>query len=353
MRVFHFTSIFLLLFFVLPFNVMAERYAAVICGSGGTNEFVEKFIDWGSRLQTSLIHDLSFAEDQVQLFCADVEHATNIQAEYCNFRALENYFHSLQTVVTEDDELYLFFIGHGSYTSGEIMFHLPGEDLTATGLNVWLQEINAKHIVIVNGSSSSAGFINFLSGENRIICTSTKNVSETNAPEYFEFLIQALQDGSADLNRDERISMYELAQQTAQLTQDWYDKNEYIASEHSLLDDNGDGLGTRLIPEDAGERRSPASPQKLDTPQDGSLAQQVFLKEFQFPKDAPTELIEEYLSSLDQIQLLKQTKQNYIVSDYYRRMESLLIQAATLHKEIRSYDSFTGLMQSIKQSVKP
>jgi hypothetical protein len=346
-------NIFVTLCLWLPYEAMAERYAAVICGSGGTVEFIEKFNDWGNRLHTTLIHDLSFPEDNVHLFSADVADATTIQAEPCNLAVLKFYFASLKPVMTAEDDLYLFFIGHGSYTANEIMFHLPGDDLSATALHEWLQEISANHLVIVNGSASSAGFINFLSGEKRIILSSTKNVSESNAPEYFEFLIKSLQDGSADLNRDERITVYELANQTAQLTQTWYDQNEYIATEHSLLDDNGDGLGTRLLPEDGNEQRKSSQQQTKETPQDGGLAQQVFIKDFQFPENAPDELIAQYLSALDHIQSCKLMKNDLERKEYYRQLESHLIQAASLHQKIISFDSFSGLMQSIQQAIKP
>lgn len=334
----------------LPTMVFAERYAAVFCGSGGTVEFIDKFNDWGNRLHSVLIDDLSFDREKVRFFSADVDQATAIKADYCSLNAVKNYFSSLQETVTSNDELFLFFIGHGSYTAQDIMFHLPGDDIPASELNGWLDEISAKHMVIVNGSSSSAGFINFLSQENRIICTSTKNVSETNAPEYFEFLIQSLKDGSADVNRDERITVFELANQTAQLTQAWYDQNEYIASEHSLIDDNGDGLGTRLIPEDGTTEHQRKS---NTTPQDGELANQVFIKDFQFPENAPKELIDQYLASLNQVAELKHKKKEMDSADYFQQLESYLIQAASIHQSIRSYQTSDHKLQSGTEEIEP
>lgn len=334
---------------ILPTMVFAERYAAVICGSGGTAEFIDKFNDWGNRLHAVLINDLSFDYGKVQFFSADVDQATSIKADYCSLNAVKNYFSSLQEIVTSNDDLYLFFIGHGSYTAQDIMFHLPGDDISATELNIWLDEIPAKHMVIVNGSSSSAGFINFLSRDNRIICTSTKNVSEINAPEYFEFLIQSLKDGSADVNRDERITVFELANQTAQLTQAWYDQNEYIASEHSLIDDNGDGLGTRLIPEEGTSNQR----NQKQTPQDGELANQVFIKDFQFPENAPKELIDQYLASLNQVAELKHKKAEMDINDYFQQLESNLIQAASIHQTIRSYQNLVPNLPTNYETTTP
>lgn len=335
-----YSSLLLLLLMCLLSNTShADRYAAVICGSGGTDEFIDKFNDWGKRLSTLLVDDLGFQPEHVSFFSADIIDATDITPLPCTVESLCGYIHDLTSTFTSEDDVFLFFIGHGSFTGNQVTLHLPGDDLTATQFNEWLVDFPAQKIVIVNGSSSSAGFINHLSHQDRIICTSTKNVNETNAPEYIEFMIQAMQDGSADLNRDERITLYELCYQTAMLTQAWYDQNNYIATEHSLIDDNGDGLGTRLLPEDVSEQRANRGAKSTSHAQDGSTAKEFFIKDYQFPKDAPQELIGQYLMALDSIAILKNKKMDMEVSAYYQELEAQLIKAASLHHQIKSYHS--------------
>lgn len=331
--------LFLLAFCSMPISSHAERYAAVICGSGGTDEFIEKFSNWGKRLSTLLVKDLGFQSEHVSFFSADITDATDINALPCTVDTLCGYIKDLTATITNQDDLFLFFIGHGSYTENQITIHLPGDDVSAAQLNEWLIDLPANKIVVVNSSSSSAGFINHLSHPNRIICTSTKNVNETNAPEYMEFMIQALQDGSADLNRDERITVYELCYQTAMLTQAWYDQNNYISTEHSLIDDNGDGLGTRLLPEDSAELRNSQTQKTITQVQDGDNAKTFFIKDFQFPIDAPQDLIDRYLSALDHIADFKKKKMELELTSYYQELESLLIHAASLHHQIKSYQN--------------
>lgn len=112
-----------------------------------------------------------------------------------------------------------------------------------------------------------------------MVCAASKSVDEKNATEFMEYFIQAIEDGSADQDRDERISLLEACRQAAALTDAYYMGRGLIATEHALIDDNGDGQGTRL----AGDLQSGAA---AETPaadtndrRDGALAEQCFLKE--------------------------------------------------------------------------
>lgn len=333
-RVFSFYIWFsMLLLSSLP--TFAEKHAIVICGSGGTVDYIEKFNDWGQRLTTALKEDLGFNESNVTFFSADIADSTDVGAIHCDADILEFHFNLILDEFSSSDDLYLFMIGHGSFINNAVSFHLPGDNLTASKMNEWFSELNYKHLILVNGSSSSAGFINKLSGEGRVICTSTKNVTENNAPEFMEHFIQAITDGSADINRDERITVFEVCSQAAVLTQAWYDQEGYIATEHALIDDNGDGLGTRLIPEVVVEEEKDTIIQNQNL--DGKKADSIYFKDYQFPESAPKDKINEYISILEEIRAYTSKKDELDRNIYYQQLESKLIKAASLHHFIRSF----------------
>lgn len=313
-------------------EVRADSYHVILCGSGGESEFADKFYNWGTRLEDAIIGRLEVAESNVFL----LTEAQNGDTETLVTTSLE----SIQTVLeivqeqsTSDDEVYIYLIGHGSYFNSIPRFHIPGPDLIAEQFGGLIEDIEARRMVIVNGASCSAAFINTLSGPNRIICTATKSATEYNATEFMAFWVEALEDGSADRDRDERISLYELCQQAAELTDAWYIGNGYISTEHALLDDNGDGLGTRLTWDMVAEF-DPNDPKNTDL--DGALARSCYLKNYSFPEGASQEWIDEYVEALDCVAELKKRKHELESDEYYVELERLFLDAARANKKIRA-----------------
>ncbi|MDP8243966.1 MAG: hypothetical protein P9L94_07785 [Candidatus Hinthialibacter antarcticus] len=311
-----------LIFICLIDHADANQAALIICGSGGEAEFEERFADWGKRLQSAFVEQFGFEPDQVALLTERPEDPGAIS----NLINIEREIQKLAAPQMKREAVWIFLIGHGSFFAQQAKFHVPGMDLTAEQLNEWLREINAQHLVVLNASSSSAGFINALSGPGRIICTATKSVSEKNATGYMRFFLEGIESGGADRNFDERISFLEAASRASELTQAWYDSEGLIATEHSLLDDNGDQLGSRL-PIEALDSRD----------QDGNVAATRFLKEFSFPDDAPNEWVQNYQATMAEIFALKSQKEAYGAEAYYAKLEQLFIHAATINRQIRQY----------------
>ena len=200
--------------------------------------------------------------------------------------------------------------------------NIPGPDLDAETLGGLLDAAPAKRHILVNAASASAGFINALSGKNRIVCAATKSTEERNATEFMQYFLQGLEDGSADRDRDERISLLELCTQASALTAAWYTSEGLISTEHALLDDNGDGLGTRL-------------PIEPGANADGANARTCYVKDYTFPPSVSAELIAEYKSSLAAVEALTAKKAEMDAPAYYAELERLLVKAARANCEIR------------------
>lgn len=159
----------------------AETYAVIIAGSGGTKEYKDQFHTWATGLRTALVDVGECDPDGVRLLVEEPEPsaAPGVQAALDPIRAV---FEELAGTVKPEDELWVFLIGHGSYLNGVSKFNLPGPDLTAAALDEMLEGCAVSRVVVVNGASSSAGFINVLSKPGRVIVTATKSVEEKNAP---------------------------------------------------------------------------------------------------------------------------------------------------------------------------
>jgi hypothetical protein len=315
----------------------ADSRHIIICGSGGDETYRSKFASWGPRLRRALVDRMGQSSESVVLLMEATED-TSAPARLCDLETIRSVLKEAAGRLTADDDLFLYFIGHGSHWRGVSRFHIPGPDLTSTETAQLLGAVRARRIVVINAASSSAGFINALSRPGRVICTATRSVEERNATEFIEHFIQALEDGSADQNRDERVSVLEACRQAAALTDAAYLGRGLIATEHALLDDNGDGQGVRL----AGDAQSDAPDDDSSTGPlraDGGLARECFLKDFTFAPAVPRELVDRYRSLLTRIDDLKRRKAAMDADGYYAALEPLLIEAARTHREIRRIEN--------------
>lgn len=317
---------------VLGLCVSVRATDIVISGSGGTEAYHERFRDWSSRLYRLLVEELGHSPEKVLLFQQEPS-ASGLPGQASQLENLRRAFARLTDTHSEREDLFLYLIGHGSYLRERSRFQIPGRDLTAAELADLLDGLPARHVVVIQAASASAAFINALSKKNRIICTATKSVSEQNATEFMEFFLQGLEDGSADRNRDERISVWEACEQAASLTESWYLGQGLIPTEHAILDDNGDDRGTRLLLVETG------APHARDDPEgevDGALARTLYLKDLVFPDRVPRELVSRYLALIEEVERLKARKSNLAVALYYQQLESRLVAAARLRQRIRN-----------------
>src|SRR6185437_2135166 len=139
--------------------------------------------------------------------------------------------------------LYVFLIGHGSYDGRESKFNLVGPDLSASEYNTMLSALPTRRVVVFNMSSASGEFVKSLSAKGRIIVTATRSGQETNATRFPGFFINALNASDADTDQDGHVSVLEAFVYANRLTADFYARAGRLATEHALLEDNGDGVG--------------------------------------------------------------------------------------------------------------
>ena len=318
-------------------TAQAERSALILCGAGDKAEYQKQFRDWGTRLDHALVHVLGFSESSVTLLMEPLDTPMPPRAQKIQLDAIRDAFGEVAKRNGPNDDFFLFLIGHGSFQNNVSKLIIPGPDLSAENLGKLLDTVPAQRQVIIDSTSSSAGFINALSGKGRIICTATKSAEERNATQFMEYFLQAIEEGSADQDRDERISVLEACQQAAVLTQAAYTGEGVIATEHAILDDNGDGLGSRL-PIGGNEGEASARPASGgDAHIDGAIAAKVYLRDFAFPPAAPPELIKRYRDALAAIEALKSKKTTMDSEAYYGQLEKLFIKAAKINRDIRAF----------------
>lgn len=140
-------------------------------------------------------------------------------------------------------ELWLVLVGHGTFDGREAKFNLRGPDVSAAELADWLKPFR-RPLAVIDTASSSAPFLAKLAAPGRVIVTATRSGYEQNYARFGKFLAEALPDVASDLDKDGQISLLEAFLSASHRTSEFYKTAGRLATEHALIDDNGDGLGT-------------------------------------------------------------------------------------------------------------
>jgi hypothetical protein len=226
-----------------------------------------------------------------------------------------------------EEALWIVFNGHGTWDGKQARFNLRGPDVSADELADWMKPVK-RPAVIINNASSSAPVLAKLTAPGRIVITATRSGSEQNFARFGGYMAASLQDAAADLDTDGAVSVLEAFLTASRRTMEFYKTENRLATEHALIDDNGDGLGT---PAEwfRGLRAVKKSDKGAAT--DGAAARYFYLIPPAQEKSWTAELLKERDSLEARIAALRESKEAMKEDDYYAKLEPLLLELATLH----------------------
>jgi hypothetical protein len=240
----------------------AATHLLVISGLGGEESYSTQFHDWSISLVTSAIAS-GLAESDVVYLAEDPARDPDRIDGASRKETIEATLQKLGAAAGNDGELWLVLFGHGSARGDETTVNLPGPDLSGAELAAILDRLPVKKIVVANASSASADFVRDLSAPGRAIVTATRTASERHAPTFGGFFSEGFADNRADVDKDERVSLLEAFDYARLAVARSFESDGRMATEHPLLDDNGDRNGS-LEPKAVGET-------------DGLVASRLFL----------------------------------------------------------------------------
>lgn len=214
-----------------PVDASRDVKVLMVLGAPGTEDYGKLFdaqvAAWEAACSKAAIQLKIIGRDDAE------DHAAQVEA------ALR------QAAAQSTGQLWLVMIGHGTFDGREAKFNLKGPDVTARQMGDWLRPLK-QELVLIQTASASGGFIQTLSGKNRTLVTATKSADEifyTRFGEHFAPAITGLPE--ADLDHDKQVSVLEAFLFATKKTGEFYETEGRLATEHALLDDNGDGVGTR------------------------------------------------------------------------------------------------------------
>jgi hypothetical protein len=291
----------------------------VAVGQPGEETYEEQFAEWADRWKSAAeVGDARF----IGIGREDSSETDETDREIL-FRHLDEFAQS------PPETLWIVFIGHGTFDGKKAKFNLRGPDVTATELAERLQPLSCR-IAVINCASASGPFVNRLSSPNRVIVTATQSGFEYNFARFGDYLSQAILDPSADLDKDGQTSLLEAWLAAAAGVREFYERESRLATEHALLDDNGDGKGT---PADWFRGIHLIKSPKDNTLPDGTFANQFVLVPRGEEAELPPELREQRDELERELALLRGEKDKLSEEDYTQKLESILVPLARLYRE--------------------
>jgi hypothetical protein len=312
--------LFFLLIFLFPNSSPAQtneqRTLILVVGAAGEPEYGRQFSAWADLWKQAA------AKGGLQSSVIGVD--TNNP---------ENDLTRLLTVLTNEiakpeGELWLVFIGHGTYDGRSAKFNLCGPDISADDLASALKPCR-RSLIVINCASASGPFLSALSGPGRVIITATRSGNELNAARFGGYFAKAVADPAADLDKDGQTSLLEVYLFASRQTAQFYQEAGQLATEHALLDDNGDGLGT---PADWFRGVRAVKTAAAGKSVDGVQANQRHLVR----SDSEKKLSPEARGRRDQLEKelsdLRSRKGTMEENEYFRQAESLLLEMAKIYQ---------------------
>lgn len=297
-----------------------SKYAVILTGPTVGAESESQFRQWSFSLHDILVRDYGYTSERISLLYADGDRSIaggeRIDGA-CDRNGIESALADLAARVQTGDQVILYLMGHGNGAGEEAKFNIVGPDITGVEFAGMLDHFSQQDVVIINTTSASYGFSSMLSGEGRVVISSTRSPSEKFDPVFSRYFIEALDNRSGDQDKNNRVSMLEAFEYARARVEQWYEEQGRLASEHAGLDDNGDAMFALDPRADAG---------------DGRLAEIAYIDTLE---DDTAGLGEEALALKAKMQelersifILRGRKADFLAADYWQRMEELLVQLA-------------------------
>ena len=311
---------------LLPAATQAQNtHILLISGLGAEARYTDAFHGWLSRFADAATEKYGIPAERITYLGENTDlDPTRIRARSTadNIRAA---FAEIAAAMAPSDDLVILLAGHGTFRNEIARFNIPGPDLTAEDMAGLVAGLGDRRVTFVNTASASGPFVEALSGPNRTIITATRSGRERNATRFGLHFVDAFADDGADADKDSRVSMLEAFSYALREVQRQYESGNQLMTEHAVLDDNGDGEGSRELDDLEG---------------DGALARTVFLTAIGgVGGEAVTPelraLHEEKAAIEARIADLRRVKGQMSQERYEDELEELLVELAVKNREIR------------------
>lgn len=219
---------------VAPAAFAQATHLVIVVGLAGDPVHGELFKKWGTTLAGRASETLGV--DKANVILLTDEAATR--------HAVAQAIEALGSKSSVEDTVVIVLFGHGTFAANVAKFNLPGPDMAPTDFAPLLARLRSKRVVFVNTASASGPFVEALSGPGRVIVAATRTGDEKYLTLFGGPFVDAFTTEGADGDRDGKVSILEAFDYAKAAVTASYQREGLLATEHALLDDNGDRQGS-------------------------------------------------------------------------------------------------------------
>jgi hypothetical protein len=322
-----------------PRAAPAGQVVVAVVGAAGTPEYGTQFAAWARLWEQACVRSratflavgldepgATSDRERLQEVLAGIAASSDPGSGTSDSASTENPQGSV--VGPPEAACWLVLIGHGTFDGRTAKFNLRGPDLSAADLAEWLRPLR-RPLAVIDTASSSAPFLKELSAPGRIVVTATKSGFEQNYARFGQYLAEAIIDPNADLDKDGQTSLLEAFLSASHAVGQFYAAAGRLATEHALLDDNGDGLGT---PADWFRGIRPVQRAADGAALDGYRAHQLHL----LASETEAAMAPEVRARRDALELqviaLRDSRAQLADDEYFAQLEPLLGEIARIYE---------------------
>jgi len=297
-----------------------ERYALIVTGASGGDVYAQKYAKWRASFVETLRGKFHYDPQRLIVLAETADDNTQTATRDNVRRAVVE----LRRRMAKDDQLLVLLIGHGTTLDGdEAKFNLVGPDLSASEWSDLLRPVPGR-LVFVNTTGASFPFLRRLAAKGHVVLTATDAAAQQFETVFPEFFIKAFEDPAADLDRNDRVSIWEAFTYASAGVRQWFEQKGQLPTERPLLDDTGAGVGR--------EAQNPGT--------DGAIARVTYLQPdavLALPADTALAGLMRRRAELETLlEELKARKETTPADQYDADLEKLLVEIARISAQIRA-----------------
>ena len=306
----------------------AQSHLLIVSGLGGERQYSDAFYEWSIMMADAARTRHGIAADRIIYLAEDpARDPVRIQGKSTGAEITEA-IRRIGRTSAPGDQVFILLIGHGTATSQDSKFSIPGADLGTKEFAALLDSLRGRKVAFVNASTASGEFAAALSGKDRAIVTATKTGFERNEVLFPRFFVRAYAADGADTDKDGRVSLLEAFEYARTEVARTYEEGNKLMTEHALLEDNGDKTGSQAPDAKKG---------------DGSVARSMFLAPAISTAAANANprlaaLYKERQAIEDRLAELRRLKDVTPPAQYEAQLEQLLVDLAMKTQEIRAME---------------
>jgi hypothetical protein len=233
---------------------MLKVFLLIVVGLSGDPESAKTFHRWGNTLAEAS-ERLGVTSDRLVYLVGEPAEGDARVSGRSTREEVTKALTKFAASAAPDDLVFITLIGHGSWDGRAAKFNMPGPDMGPEDFDALLKKLPAKQIVFVNTASSSGPFLEALSGPGRTLVSATRSGAEVYTTLFGGFFVDALNSPDADADKNKRISVLEAFQFAKAQVARAYEREGLLATEHPMLDDDGDKKGSADPSPTAGDGR--------------------------------------------------------------------------------------------------